>query len=62
LYERSGVDEYWIVDPEAEMVRLYRREAKRFRPANELSNGAGAELTTPLLPGLTLTLSQIFRE
>jgi Uma2 family endonuclease len=62
LYERSGVDEYWVVDPEAEVVRVYRREAGRFRRATELSNDAGDVLTTPLLPGLELPLSQIFRE
>ncbi len=26
LYERDGVAEYWMVDPELEVVRIYRRE------------------------------------
>jgi Uma2 family endonuclease len=62
LYERSAVDEYWVVDPEAEVVRVYRCEGGRFRRASELSNDAGDVLATPLLPGLELPLSHIFRE
>ncbi|HKF67867.1 MAG TPA: Uma2 family endonuclease [Vicinamibacterales bacterium] len=62
LYERSGVEEYWIVDPETEVVRVYRRNAERFNRTRELSNGAGKVLTTPLLPGFELPLSQIFCE
>jgi Uma2 family endonuclease len=62
LYERSEVDEYWIVDPETDVVRVYRREAKGFGRVTELSREAGDVLTTPLLPGLDLPLSRIFRE
>lgn len=61
LYERAGVAEYWLVDPELDTVRVYRREADRFARAVELSAGAGDVLTTPLLPGLELPLSRIFR-
>jgi len=62
LYERSGVDEYWIVDPETDVVRIYRREARGFARVSELSHEPGDVLTTPLLPGLELPLSRIFRE
>jgi len=60
LYERSGVSEYWFVDPEVDVVRVYRREGSRFSRATELSREAGDVLTTSLLPGLDLELSRIF--
>src|SRR5262249_34974482 len=62
LYERAGVDEYWIVDPKLEAVRLYRREGERFGRAIELSAGTSEALTTALLPNLSLPLPAIFRE
>ncbi len=61
LYERAGVSEYWFADPEAEIVRVYRREADRFSRATEFSRKAGDVLTTSLLPGLDLELVRIFR-
>jgi Uma2 family endonuclease len=61
LYERSGVSEYWVVDPEIDVIRVYLRGAKGFERPNELSAEAGETLTTPLLPGLSLPLSRIFR-
>ena len=61
LYERVGVSEYWVVDPELDVVRVYRRDRERFAQPHELSTEAGDVLTTPLLPGLELTLDDVFR-
>jgi Uma2 family endonuclease len=61
LYERSGVSEYWVVDPEIDVIRVYRRDAQGFGRPQELRAEAGDTLTTPLLPGLSLPLSRIFR-
>jgi Uma2 family endonuclease len=61
LYERSGVSEYWVVDPEIDVVRVYRRGAEGFERPQELRADAGETLTTPRLPGLPLPLSRIFR-
>ena len=60
LYERGGVAEYWIVDPEVEVIRLYRREADSFTRPVELSREAGDVLATPLLPGLGIQLARVF--
>src|SRR5580765_417622 len=62
LYERSGVSEYWMIDPEVDVVRVYRREAESFGRASELSRERGDVLITPLLAGLEMPLARIFRE
>ena len=61
LYEKSGVSEYWVVDPELDVVRVYRAVEKGFGKPVEWSLEAGDVLTTPLLAGLELPLSEIFR-
>jgi Uma2 family endonuclease len=62
LYERAGVDEYWFIDPEIDVVRVYRRADGAFGPVAELSLERGDVLTTPLLPGLELHLAAVFKE
>jgi Uma2 family endonuclease len=62
LYERFGVTEYWVLDPELDVVRVYRREGASFARAIELSREAGDVLATPLLPGLEMALARIFRD
>jgi Uma2 family endonuclease len=61
LYERAGVSEYWFVDPEIDVVRVYRRSADGFKRPIELTAEDNDVLTTALLPGLSLPLARIFR-
>jgi Uma2 family endonuclease len=60
LYDRSGVTEYWVVDPRAEVVRVYRRGARGLARVAELARDQEARLTSPLLPGLSLPLPKVF--
>jgi Uma2 family endonuclease len=62
LYERFDVTEYWVVDPDIDVARVYRRLEGKYQRAHELSLDHGDVLTTPLLPGLELKLSDIFAE
>lgn len=59
-YEQFDVREYWIVDPEIDTVKVYRRGAKGLERIAELSLEAGDTLTTPLLPGFAIPLARIF--
>lgn len=58
LYQRSGVDEYWIVDPAGRVV-------ERWRPGDERPEVLHSALVwqpTPTHPPLTLDLVTLFRE
>lgn len=60
LYERFGVDEYWIVDPTIESVKIYRRTGESFVRALEISTETGGTITSPLLPGFALDVNVVF--
>lgn len=60
LYEQRGVDEYWIVDPEIELVKIYRRTAVAFEAVAEINTEDGGTITTPLLPGFQLDVRDVF--
>ena len=60
LYERHGVSEYWLVDPEVETIKVYRLTQSRYICSSELAKKSNGILSTPLLPGLELRLSDIF--
>ncbi len=60
IYERYGVPEYWMLDADRKTSRVYRRLGNRLRLVAELSADAGDVLTSPLLPGLAVPLTDIF--
>jgi Uma2 family endonuclease len=62
LYERSGVSEYWVVDPDLEVVRVYRNRDGRFDRPVELRADAGDVVASPHLDGLEMPVGRIFSE
>jgi Uma2 family endonuclease len=62
LYERAGVSEYWVVDPDVDVIRVYTLDGERFGRARELSLEAGDVVTTPLLPGLEIPPARVVAE
>jgi len=57
-YARYGVGEYWIVDPVAQVVEVYRLAPEGFHVAATCAKGNTVE--TPLLPGFSLAVGSIF--
>jgi Uma2 family endonuclease len=62
LYEHHGVNEYWVVDPDAELVKIYRREGTAFAHPIVIDTEAGGAITSPLLPGFSLDVRDVFAE
>ena len=62
LYERYGVDEYWLVDTALDTITVLRRSGDGFERAAELRREDGDVLTTPLLPEWSLSLREVFEE
>ena len=56
LYQRAGVQEYWIADPDQRSVTVYRF-AESGEPHTLHVKDA---LTSPLFPGLEIPLSSVF--
>ena len=58
IYERYGVSEYWLVDPDARDVTVLSLHEGAYRTAGIY--GEGDTLTSPTLRGFTLDLSELF--
>jgi Uma2 family endonuclease len=58
VYQRTGVEEYWIIDPDVSAITIHRRAGSRFAPAAPTI--APATISTPLLPGLSVPLEKLF--
>ena len=62
VYERFGVAEYWVVDPDLDVVKVHPLVDGRYVKAQELSLENGDVLTTPLLPDLEIPLTRLFAD
>ena len=61
-YARHGVPEYWIVDPGAQSIEIYRIDRVAGRYRHEGAHGAGSPATTPLLPALSVDPADLFAD
>lgn len=58
LYERHGVREYWIVEPEAAFIEVYRLNEGAFERSGVF--GKGETLTSPTLNGAAIPMDAVF--
>ena len=58
LYERYGLLEYWIVDPDSQTIEVYLAAANRLEMVETLKTGE--QLHSRQIPGLVLELTEIF--
>jgi Uma2 family endonuclease len=61
LFDRADVREYWLVDPELDLIKVYRRANDgSFPRVAELTGEDHDVLTTRLLPELEISLAPLF--
>ena len=62
LYERVGVREYWVVDPDRDCISVHRlAKPRQFHFPETLAAVNADSLATSLLPGFVLDLARLFR-
>jgi Uma2 family endonuclease len=61
LFDRGGVREYWIVDPDRRHVIVYQRNLSGFDARTPIAAADNGVLTSPLLPGFSLSVPELFK-
>lgn len=59
LYSKYGVREYWVVDPEARTVEVLVQGSGGLQNWRLFSEGSA--VTSPLLPGISVPVAEIFQ-
>jgi Uma2 family endonuclease len=60
-YAQFGVQEYWIIDPDIDIIKIFRLTEQGYGQPHELRLEQGVELTSSQLPGFALPLATLFR-
>ena len=60
VYARAGVEELWIVDPEARRVQVYRLGESADEPVG--TSGVRGKIESPLFPGLKIPVAKVFQQ
>jgi Uma2 family endonuclease len=58
LYDTFNVSEYWIADPEQDLVKVFRRQNGSLTLVENVD--IDGTITTPLLPGFALAVHAVF--
>ncbi len=57
-YCSAGVSEYWIIDPDAETVEIMTKQGELYQTTSLLRKPA--VLQSPMFPGFSMTLEELF--
>jgi Uma2 family endonuclease len=57
-YALAGIPEYWIIDPEQQLVTVLALDRKEYRVHGEFKSGQQAD--SPLLPGFDIDVAALF--
>ncbi|WP_462266319.1 Uma2 family endonuclease [Mucilaginibacter sp.] len=60
VYEEAGILEYWLIYPAEKTLSKYVLKAGQFQALRPLT--VGDEITTNVLPGFALNLSEVFED
>ncbi len=61
-YAQFGVQEYWIIDPEIDIIKIFRLTEQGYGQPHELRLEQGVALTSAQLPGFSLPLATLFKQ
>lgn len=59
IYQRYGVQEYWLVDPQEKLIEIFTLENGRYEPFSAASTVDG-QLVSMVSPGLTVNVTDVF--
>jgi len=60
IYREAGIPEYWLVDPESRTVTIHQLSQDGRRYVECARGGAGEVVESTILPGLRLSVSDLF--